>query len=269
MGGSSGPSPWALERFGDTAETLMREIPAALRDAHNRALKAYQGLAVGTNEAYGLIWLAQHEELVSRLSGIEGTKVIKPKGARYELVMIGNVVLYPWRYADETRQPLEYARMKPSDVRRNLLALAERPSDDQLTLDTVEVDDAELNAEYEQVRQALLEMAASVRLVVVAYASNPRSGILTVEWGDASQADDEGHLDWIYHESLPVASAGEGGGTLAIPLRPIAPAGGSSVSTRRFDDAPLAEPNLTPKSPLINVDSEQQPPIEETGSDDD
>ena len=275
MTGSGGVSAWARERFGEAADAFRREIPAALLAAHLRALDAHAGLGLRTNEAYGLIWLAQHEELVARLRGFEGVWIFKPKGARYELAMIGNVVVYPWRYADGTHVPLEDARMTLSDVRRALLALAEETAtDEQLPLESAAVPDAELDAEREQAQEDLRALAANLRVVFVAYASNPHSGILSTEWGDAAQADEDGHLKWTHHEPLPVLAVGEAGGEaggeiggVQPPLRPIAPAGGNGSAARRFDDAPMVEPILTAKDPLTTVVSEPQKPIPETGTD--
>jgi hypothetical protein len=270
--GPGRPSAWAQKRFGDAADALRQEIPAALLAAHKRALDSHAGLGLKTNEAYGLIWLAQHEELVARLRGLEGARVFKPKGARYELVMIGNVVIYPWRYADGTQVPLEDARMTLSDIRRALLGLAdETAADEQLPLESATVPDEELEAERDQAQDDLRQLAASLRVVFVAYASNPRSGILSTEWGDAAQADKDGRLKWTYHEPLPVLAAeepgGEIGGAQSARLRPVAPSGGNGAAARRFDDAPMDEPVLTAKNPLTGVDSEPQATTPETGTD--
>lgn len=272
MTGPDGPSAWAQERFGDVAGNLRPEIPAALLAAHKRALDAHLGLGLKTNEAYGLIWKAQHEELVARLRGFQGARIFKPKGARYELVMIGNVVLYPWRYADGTQVPLEYARMKLSDIRRALLSLAdETAADEQLPLESAAIADEELNAEREQAQDDFRRLAESLRVVFIAYASNPHAGLISAEWGDAAQADEDGHLKWTHHEPLPVPAAeqpgGEAGGAQPAPLRPVAPTGGSSSSARRFDDHPMDEPVLTAKTPLTSVNSEHQETTTETGTD--
>jgi hypothetical protein len=268
--GAEGLSDWAIERFGGAVEVLRRKIPAALDEAHKRALLAHQGLGLETNEAYGLIWRAQHEELVAHLRAVEGARVFKPKGARYQLVMIGNVIIYPWRYSDGSRVPLEDARMNLSEVRRNLLALGEADTSDQLTLDSAAVDDEVLAAEYEQAREDFRRLAASLRVVFVAYASNPRAGILDVEWGDATQADEDGHLKWTYHEPLPSPSLGESGGETGqrASLRAVPPGSSGASHARRFNDAPLHEPALTHRSPLTGVNSEQETPEQETGNDD-
>lgn len=266
------PSAWARERFGDAADDLLREIPAALLAAHRRAYDSYVGLGVATNEAYGLIWKVQHEELVARLRGLAGARVFKPRGARYELVMIGNVVLYPWRYADGTLVQLEYARMKLSDIRRALLSLTEETeTDEQLDLDSAGISDDELEAEREQAREDIRRLAADLRVVFIAYASNPRSGILSTEWGDPAGADEDGRITWLHHEPVPVLAAEEGGeqtGGTRVPLRPVAPTDGHGSAARRFDDAPIADPVLTARAPVPGtpVNSEKQEKTPETGT---
>jgi hypothetical protein len=273
------PSRWARERFGDAAQVLLQEIPVALKRAHESALRAHLGLGVTTNEAYGLIWVVQHLELVGRLRGrgIEGFRVIRPKGARYELAVIGETVLYPWRYADETRRSLEDARMELSEVRRNLLALAEEPVAAQLSFDEAHLDAGELDAAYEEDRQALLQLAAGVGLVTIAYASNPHAGILHIEWGEARQADEDGHLVWKYREPLPLTVTGEGGDTVDIGAADVGEAALGAApepvpeTVPRFDDAPLREPALTSRPPLTGPGGDhhgEQPALFRTGSDD-
>ncbi|MEU7942378.1 hypothetical protein [Microbispora bryophytorum] len=270
--GASQPSKWAQDRFGGAAQALREKIPTALHRAHQRALAAYLGLGRKSNEAYGLIWLAQHEELIKELRGVEGFRTIKPKGARYELAVIGNIVLYPWRYSDQMRVPLEHARMDLSDVRRDLLALTAQPPDPQMTLDDIDTDPAVLQAKYEEAKEAIRQMAASGQLVLVAYVSNPQAGILEVEWGEATQADDDGHLVWAYHERIPLPPGHRdvGGGDQPGQLSPVAPSSGgpSDGVARRFDDAPLDEPLLQPRAPLTDPTSEPSAPQQETGSDD-
>ena len=279
MAGQQGASAWARERFGDAAEPLRELVPQALQAAHQRAVNSQDGLATATNEPYGLIWIVQHLELVAHLKGLEGARVFKPKGARYELVMVGNVVLYPWRYSDGTNVPLRHARFKNlSGVRRSLLALAETAEDapEQMTLETASVPDEQLEAERAQALEDLRELTAQVRVVFVAYASNPYGGILDIKWGDATLADEDGHLDWSYDEPLPLASgpaAGEAPGAAATgpagPARPSGPAGGAAPAAARFDSAPMDDIDLSLRPPLSEVDSEQQQDTgtTETGTD--
>ncbi|TDC60877.1 hypothetical protein E1200_29790 [Actinomadura sp. GC306] len=267
----TGPSNWARARFGAAAEELIVRIPAALEEAHRRALEGHVSLGLETNEAYGLIWLAQHQELVNHLRGVDGFYVIKPTRARYELPVIGNTVIYPWRYADKIDRPVDRARMKLSEVRRHLLSLTPETGHQQLRLDEADLDDEALNAEYEEVAETLRDMAQQVRLVLVAYASNPQSGILLAEWGDVVLVDDGGYLTWLYRERLPQGipgfGFGEGGvGPAPQPLKPIHPFTPES-SARSFDEGPLEEPVLKPQPPLSKPTQEPPTTTPEAGED--
>jgi hypothetical protein len=140
-----------------------------------------------------------------------------------------------------------------------------------LTIDHIDVDPAALQAEYEEAKEAIELMAASGRLVLIAYVSNPQAGILEVEWGEARQGDNDGRLLWTHHEPIPLPPArpDAGEGSQPAPLRPVAPSsGGPSSGARRFNDAPLDEPHLQPRSPLTDPASEPVAPQQETGSDD-
>jgi hypothetical protein len=258
----SRPSEWACERFGGAAQALLERIPAALHAAHGRALEAHVGLELKTNDAYGQIWHAHHQELLAQLQGVEGFHRRKPKRARYELAVIGNVVLYPWRYGDRIDKPVEDVRMDLSTLRRDLLALTPHRSDhDQLTLDQAKMEDDALQAEYEEIAETLRQMAEHARLVLVAYASNPHSGILSVKWGDVSLADDDGRLTWIYIETLP-HNLGEGGGVArrgAPPLHP-GPTPAESAPRPSFADGPLDDPVVTPRPSTTEPGSNPQKP---------
>ncbi|MGC4959706.1 hypothetical protein ACLQ2P_41470 [Actinomadura citrea] len=275
MAGQDGVSAWARERFGDAAGPLRELVPQALQAAHQRAVNSQDGLATATHEPYGLIWIVQHLELVAHLKDLEEVRVFKPNGARYELVMVGNVVLYPWRYSDGTKVPLRHARLKNlSGVRRSLLALAGAAEDapEQMTLETASVSDEQLEAERAQALQDLRELTAQVRVVFVAYASNPYGGILDIKWGDATLADEDGHLDWSYDEPLPLASgpvAAQAPGGAAAGPAPARPGGGAARAAARFDSAPMDDINLSPRTPMTEVDSgqKQDTGTTETGTD--
>jgi hypothetical protein len=271
---SATPSSWAYQRFGDLGATLQQVIPAALHAAHQRALAAHQGLGLETKEAYGLIWRAQHEELIKKITTVAEVRILKPKGARYQLPMIGehNVILYPWRFADDAYTLVNGAKMKLSEVRKNLLALtSDTPDDGQMTIDQAGMTDKELAAQDEEIQQVLQEMISAGRMVLVAYASNPHSGVLRVYWGDASQADEDGHLRWSHLEEIPLPTSSQGDEeTSGSPVRPVGPplTQTPASSGTRFDQAPLEEPILSPRPPLTSPDPGAQGPQPEAGSDD-
>jgi hypothetical protein len=267
------PSSWAHQRFGDVAATLRQVIPEALHAAHQRALAAHQGLGLETKEAYGLIWRAQHEELIKKITAVTEVRVLKPKGARYQLAMIGehNVILYPWRFADDAYTPVNDAKMRLSEVRKNLLALtSDAPNDRQMTIDQAEMTEEELAAQDEEIHRVLQEMTSGGRMVLVAYASNPHSGVLRVYWGDAAQADEDGHLRWSHLEEIPLPAGPGETGTGGAPLRPVGPPPQPTPTANdtRFDQAPLEEPILKPRPPLTSPDNDPQGPQPEAGSDD-
>lgn len=260
---------WELDRFGRAADELRDRIPAALQAAHSRARAAYIGAALSSNDAYGgPLWLIQHEELVAHTAGLG--KVIRPPRSRYELRVVNGVVLYPWRYASD-RTALEEAQLrKPvSGVRRSLFdALA---SDVPAPLPTLFDDQFDEAAEVPPVADEFDPQYA--RLVLVAYASNPQSGILAIRWGEADLLDD-GRLRWGPHYPLPLqppqADAGRVAGTGSgptPPIRPVRPAG--PAAGRRFDDAPLDEPVLGRQTPGVPPPAEPEPNPSPTGSDQD
>jgi hypothetical protein len=158
------PSPvssWAQERFGSAAPQLRWSIPAALHAAHRRALAAHLASKLETNDAYGIpLAVIQHQEMVARLESVEGVRTIRPKGSRYALVRIGNVVLYPWRYASDAQTPVEQASLRQpvSALRKDLFTLGTSEPDSQLTLDHADIDDAVLEELWEAERDALVQL---------------------------------------------------------------------------------------------------------------
>ncbi|XVS64674.1 hypothetical protein ACQPYE_01005 [Actinosynnema sp. CA-299493] len=264
------PSPWACERFGDLAGVLLREIPRALRRAHRRALAAYVELGLPTNEAYGLIWKVLHEELIDAIGHLPDVRRTRPERASYELAVIGenNVILYPWRYGDDPHLEVTAQRMRLSDVRVNLLALSLGVPEPQLTLEHAELTEEQVADLFEEAHIDVRAMSSAGRTVVVAYASNPHSGVLRVFWGDAEKADDDGRLHWPHIEEIPLPAAEDedGGDTGRGPVRPITPTD-PDTGAARFDRAPLQEPVMGVRAPLTSPDTDPTTPQPGTGSD--
>lgn len=276
MSAQVGPSEWEAERFGDMALPLRGAIWRGLEAAHQRALAAHKGSGLDTNDAYGLMWLIQNPEVVKAVEKVvPGARRIKPLRARYELIVVGDIILYTWRFSDDAYSPLESAKMTLSKTREHLLALT--PSiPDQLTFDHADLSEEELDAEFQDLQAFLDDAVEAGRMVVVAYASNPHAGVLRVYWGDASKADDQGRLNWSHFEEIPSpVDLGETGDTgfNGTTLRPAVPsaAGTNDEQTVRFDlRAEIDEIPLTPRNPLTAPDGGQPlAPRSDTGSDDD
>jgi len=263
------PSPWATQRCGDAAAALYRAIPKALQLAHERALAGHEAVGLSSNDIYGHLWQTQHEELIKQVGDIDGVRLIKPKGVRYHLASVGphNTILYPWRYGDSLHVDVDQAKMRMSEVRRSLLELNPPALDRQGTLDQAAMSEEELRALDEETAKVLEEMSTGGRMIMIAYASNPYSGILRIYWGEATEADKDGRLNWLHREELPViVPPGEGTLGGGKPVRPV-PSPDTQTTGQRFDDAPLEEPELGIRTPLTQPSPEPDEPQPETGSD--
>lgn len=269
MNSSASPSSWAKQRCGDAAVALYRAIPKALQLAHERALAGHEAMGLSSNDIYGHMWQTQHEELIKQVRDIDGVRLIKPKGVRYQLASVGpsNTVLYPWRYGDSLLVDIDQAKMRMSDVRRSLLGLNPASPSRQGTLDQAKMTEAEFRALDEEAAKVLDEMASAGRMTVIAYASNPYSGILRAFWGEATQADGDGLLSWPYREELQlIVPPEEGTGSSGKPVRPVPPPH-TRTTGPRFDDAPMKEPELDIRTPLAPPSTDPEGPQPETGSD--
>jgi hypothetical protein len=241
---------WSDRKFGtDAATALAKQLPLALQAAHSRALAAHQAGGLSSNDAYGgVLALAQHEEIVDRASEIAGATVHKPPRSRYKLLMANGALIFPWRYASDLSDPLSVAQLRRpvSQLRQDLFALGPEPTWQQPTLEEDEEEAAD-RAERAHRRETLLEAltALEASLVVVAYASNPRAGILDIQWGDAALLD-HGYLEWRHVEPLPVTT---------LPMQAnydhsAIEAASGTTSARAFNEAPLSDLVLGTKPPL-------------------
>ncbi|MGW6123096.1 hypothetical protein ACWFRF_28925 [Nocardia sp. NPDC055165] len=251
------PTPWETKRFGENALSLRGAIWRGLQAAHQRALAAHEGLALDSNDGYGLIWLVQHQEVGDAIEAvIPNLRRIKPARARYELNVVGedNIILYPWKFADDAHSLVTNAKMTMSKLRESLLALTTDNSDSQLSIDHADLTEEELEAEFEDAETFLDDAIQAGRLVIIAYAANPHAGILRVYWGEASQADDRGRLKWSELEQIP---APVDDGNEQIPVRPVGPVSvpDQTGTAPRWDQStPPPEFDLTPRQPLVSPD---------------
>lgn len=273
------PSAWARERFGPAASKLMLAIPAAIERAHERAVGSYDAGGHSTHDDYGTIWLKAHEELVRHVcDAILEAHVIRPgksRKARYFLPVVNGVALYPWRYGRD-RKPLEEARFPQpvSPIRlglRSIIPAAFRRRDPR-QLDAFAhtgADDQELEALLDE-EEALKERQHDLPedTVFVAYTSHPDRGVLNRYWADVRVVDEEGTVSWGNREPLPPPEPGyklKSGGEPTGPA-PTGTAAGSKSG--RFDDSPLAPPDLSARPPLTGTEDEGGSTLPPAGSDD-
>lgn len=275
-------TPWGRDLFGEQAAVVKGLVPEALREAHDFAAAAQGSSGTMKRDPYGhTLKNTQHERLVAavaeRLPG--SYALFRPQGASYELVRFPEtgVVLYPWRYGSSIADRRESARMQPSGTRQGLLAGVAADSR-QLTIEHAHLSQEELDEQLDDDAAVLEQLRSLARVVVVAYASNPKA-LIRLGWGEADLIDERGSLHWRRWEDLPLLpDSGEGGGTGPVtggswprpPLRPvegITPELGAVVP--RFDDAPLDDELVRPRRPHSGEPTQEPEPIErrDTGTD--
>jgi len=147
--------------------------------------------------------------------------------------------------------------MQPSGTRQGLMAgvAADRG---QLTIDHARLSEREVVEQLDDDAAVLEQLRSLARVVVIAYASNPK-GLFTLGWGEADLTDDRGSLHWRQWEDLPVLpGSGEGGATATgagglAPRPPLRPVGGifpgPGAEVARFDDSPLQNNLVRPRRP--------------------
>jgi hypothetical protein len=203
---TNGPSRWAIDRFGPhLAAELWSLVPQAIGAAVNRALDAHDASRMQTDHAFGAGWSLPFEELVNHLRSINGVRLVHPPRAFYQLVVVGEHVLLPWRYADEAGVSVEDSRAvrRLGVLGRELLRRFGPPPrwrEEPLPL----FDDVTEQREADLVSSAIGELEPPPRVLIVGFASNSTQGLLHLCWGEASLAEGGG-LQWDYHEDLPLS----------------------------------------------------------------
>jgi len=128
------------------------------------------------------------------------------------------------------------------------------PATGQLTLpaELVAVQDTGETSE-----PTLLSDVVPENITLALFAANVNGGLLAVGLGDAALLPDGG-LQWVYSEELPLpkAQAGEHPPLAGVP--PRATRHDRAVG-RRFDDAPLDDPALRPRTAAEQNDMTETP----------
>jgi hypothetical protein len=253
VGQGSAPSAWSVDRFGDEyARQLRVLLPRALAVAVNRQIDTHKASGLNTLYAFGGAWPVVYEELVDHIAGLDGARVVRPRGRSFSLVMVNGNVLFPFRYANDlTTSPTgAWPALGLNTTCRDLLAaFGPKPRYEQGELFPVET---------AAPAEAPLGDVAPDNVVLVAFAASARAGLLSVGWGEAALLGDGG-LAWNCFEMLPgpggMAPPAAGGGPVPVdgPQRPSGP--DRSSGTRRFDEAPLPDPVLQPRPASEQADA--------------
>ncbi|MFJ5882615.1 hypothetical protein [Kitasatospora cineracea] len=194
---SEANSLWSAALFGaDTlriqgaVETGLLDTRDAMLDVHAVARSGKQYAAAGARMTNQFDRVAEH---VLDL-GIEGTRLV-PVGTFYELVLVRNTLLYPFRIDTQKRsEPGEKWPRKITKIVAELFSAfgpEARWTEEALPGVGVEPPEPDLRRSL----AALAELSPRPALVLIPYVMN-LSGLHGAWWGQASLLDGAGHLDW-------------------------------------------------------------------------
>jgi hypothetical protein len=252
-------SHWSAKQFGsdEQARAVRDGIGWALRDMQENASASHKEAAVSSTQIHGVArYRGSFERVAEELKDLPGAQLVKPNGFQFELVRIGDGLIFPFCFSKKDVSARKAKIQNVWSVIRELFAFA--PPSAQ----------ADLFGEYAfdptavELRPRLAALPPETRLVLVPFACNA-DGLLKPYWGVASLADESGTLEWIVDpEPLPVPNSTTAKPT--IPAQPVSqPAsfnGGNepevALSARSASDRMLEVSPVTEIIPTIPVASE-------------
>lgn len=239
-------SPWATEVFGKQASVVHVGLGQALRNMQANAQAAQEQADSRTNHTYGSArWQGQFERVWEELRDLPGATPVKPFGFPFELMVVGNGLLYPFLYS-KTTSDVRTARIpRESQLVRELFTFAPEPAHVQ---DAFDFDGFGENGQEAEPRGGLASLPPGTRLVLVPFACNA-SELLEAHWGIAALGA-ERRLEWETVPealTLPDTVTSHGQHLRSIPKQTTA----SESALTSFDGG--AEPALTLSS-RANVD---------------
>ncbi|MFD9630024.1 hypothetical protein [Streptomyces violascens] len=254
-------SDWASELFKgeQTARDVRERIGQALLDMQDNA-RASQAIAdVSSSQVHGVSrYRGAFERVSEQLEDLPGAQLVKPNGFQFNLVRIGNGLLYPFCFAKRDANVRTARIQNVWSVIRELFAFA--PPSAQADLFGQYTFDPSTVA----LRPRLAALPEDTRLVLVPFACNA-AGLLKPYWGVAALADETGTLEWtIDPEPLPLPDVRTP--KLTIPQQvvghpgfdegeqPLVVLAPRPDAERKLDVPPVSE--VTPIEPLANENDE-------------
>ncbi|MFI5906523.1 hypothetical protein [Dactylosporangium sp. NPDC051541] len=188
---------WLTDRFGPHAAMVAELAPRAVAAAVERQIHAHEASGLRTRHAYGGAWPAQYEELVRLLRGRDGVEVFHPHGSAVQLVLVGDYLLVPYRYAEDLATSLTDPRNQPNKTCVELLGRYGEPAPDaQPTLS-----DSLFPRPDGEPRTP--DDAAPAGVVFVVFAANEQAGLLRAGLAVGALQGD-GTVRWPHIEWLPM-----------------------------------------------------------------
>ncbi|WP_338704060.1 hypothetical protein V2W30_39895 (plasmid) [Streptomyces sp. Q6] len=250
-------SAWARELFNgeETAREVRDRIGQALVDMQANARSSQQEADVSSTQVHGVArYRGAFERVSEKLADLPGAQLVKPNGFQFDLVRIGNGLLYPFCFSKKDSNVRTARIQNVWSVIRELFAFA--PPSEQADL----FGGYAFNPGAVELRPKLAALPKGTRLVLVPFACNA-AGLLKPYWGVAALADESGTLEWVIDpEPLPLPDAPTS--KLTIPQQPTGHPGfdegeqpivalAPRPDTERKLDIPLVS-EVAPLEPLTN-----------------
>ncbi|MFF8484685.1 hypothetical protein [Streptomyces antibioticus] len=192
---------WTTDVFGKQAPAVRVGLGQALRNMQANAQAAQEQTDSRTNHTYGSArWQGQFERVREELKDLPGVTPVKPFGFPFELMIVGNGLLYPFLYS-KTKSDVRTARIpRESRLVKELFSFAPPPTHEQ---GAFELDGLDESAEVVEPRGGLAAVPPGTQLVLVPFACNA-SELLEAHWGRAALGA-ERRLEWAtLPEPLPL-----------------------------------------------------------------
>lgn len=209
----------------------------------------------------------RYECIVDALKQMDGAQVVKPKGSPHELVLLDGNLFYPFRYAKAENAPVQRARISDRKISGLIREMFQRfgpePSQPGLFEDDAAADSADRPL-------VLTSVPEGTRLVLIAYASNDRAGVINAWWGEAELVE-RGHVRWLpgRYEQMPLDTATANTSGLTAPLTSVpgprltGSAGAVAEPGPRFDGGAMPAVPLSARAPIERKNSDMFPPTTE------
>lgn len=187
--------PWAVSLFGkEDAHRIAEAVVMSLLATENAMLNTHaQAESKLQFAAAGARMTNQFDQLVKHINALDipNTRIVERLGVWYKLVIVHDVLLFPYR--DDTKERAEPGGKWPKKVTkivRELFTFSPAPSWETPTLDGMEDD------EKIEVRKALASLIPTPQLVLIPYVMN-LSGVRQVWWGQGAMLNSSGELEWV------------------------------------------------------------------------
>ncbi len=194
--------PWQERVFGDHREAVGLGLGQALRNMHENARNAQEEAQVEDADPYGSSrYTNQFARVEDELKGIPGARPVRPRGFRFNLMLVERGLIYPFRYAKK-KADVRLAHIPHSLLIRELLAnFGTEPESQQ---GAFLFEEGGFDSSPTALRAGLADLPADTKLVLVPFACNVGS-LLESYWGVASLGADGSTVEWASRpDPLPV-----------------------------------------------------------------